>query len=326
MREAIAALVNRILEVRSPGIWKNTNTCTSDGKYLGTWEQNLVAQWNPHYNECGIMSYFLVDENSAGLHSQVRRSTEVAAMITSLIRHDTMMTVEANCIDSHGQSELAFAFCRFLYVELLPWLKRMKYERLYLPDKDMKSELTHLAGVTTRAIRWYHPEEHYRDMARHVVAAKERTAPVDSLLRRFNRNNPANQTYKGSLEVGKALKTIHDCKFLTDPSYRQRIHKGRNVVENWNSAVDFICYGGKAEIQTNAPDDQELTVLCLHLLQNALVLINTVMLERVLYDGDYLYRMDEIDFNAMTPLFTSNVNPYGDINLDINKPSFLETH
>jgi TnpA family transposase len=189
----------------------------------------------------------------------------------------------------------------------------------------MKSELPHLAGVTTRPIRWYHPEEHYRDMARHVVAAKERTAPVDSLLRRFNRNNPANQTYKGFLEVGKALKTIHDCKFLTDPSYRQRIHKGRNVVENWNSAVDFICYGGKAEIQTNAPDDQELTVLCLHLLQNALVLINTVMLERVLYDGDYLYRMDEIDFNAMTPLFTSNVNPYGDINLDINKPSFLET-
>jgi TnpA family transposase len=69
-----------------------------------------------------------------------------------------------------------------------------------------------------------------KDMARHVVAAKERTAPVDSLLRRFNRNNPASQTYKGFLEIGKALKTIHNCKFLTDPSYRQRIHAERNVV------------------------------------------------------------------------------------------------
>jgi hypothetical protein len=36
--------------------------------------------------------------------------------------------------------------------------------------------------------------------------------------------------------------------------------------------------------------------------------------------------MDAVDMNAMTPLFTSNVNPYGDINLDINKPSFLEVH
>ena len=99
-----------------------------------------------------------------------------------------------------------------------------------------------------------------------------------------------------------------------------------NIVESWNSAVDFICYGGKAEIQTNDPDVQELTELCLHLLQNALVRVNTVMLEKVLHDGDYLYKMKDVDLNAMTPLFTSNVNPYGDINLDINKPSFLEVH
>lgn len=326
VRDAISALVNRIIEVRSPEIWKNTKTCTSDGKYLGAWEQNIVAQWNPHYNECGIMSYFLVDENSAGVHSQVRRGTEVAAMISSLIRHDTMMTIEANCVDSHGQSELGFAFCRFLFVELLPWLRRMKYERLYVTNAEIKSSLPSLSGVLARPIRWDQVHEHYGDMVRHVVAAKERTAPVDSLLRRFNRNNPANQTYKGFLEVGKALKTIHNCKFLTDPSYRQKIHKGRNVVENWNSAIDFICYGGKAEIQTNDPEVQELTVLCLHLLQNALVLVNTFMLERVLYDNNYIHQMDEIDADAMTPLFTSNVNPYGEIRLDMNKPSFLEVH
>lgn len=101
------------------------------------------------------MSYFLVDENSTGIHSQVKRGTEVAAMINSLIQHDTMMTVEANCIDSHGQSELGFSFCRFLYVELLPWLKRMKYEQLYLSDTNMKGDLPHLAGVLARPIRWH---------------------------------------------------------------------------------------------------------------------------------------------------------------------------
>ncbi|MDO9529079.1 MAG: Tn3 family transposase [Syntrophales bacterium] len=119
---------------------------------------------------------------------------------------------------------------------------------------------------------------------------------------------------------------MHDCKFLTDPSYRQRIHAERNVAESWNSAIDFICYGGKSEIQTNDPIIQELTVLCLHLLQNALVLVNTVMLERVLYDEGYIHQMQADDKNAMTPLFTSNVNPYGDIHLDITKPSFLEAH
>jgi len=324
VRESIAALVNRILEVRSPEIWGSTTSCTSDGKYLGTWEQNLSAQWNPHYQESGIMSYFLVDKNSTGIHSQVSRGTEVAAMITSLIHHDTQMMIETNCIDSHGQSELGFSFCRFLFVELIPWLKRMKYERLYLPDVETKVKFPHLTGVLSRAIRWQHPYEHYSDMVRHVVAAKERTAPVDSLLKRFNRNNPANQTYKGFLEIGKALKTIHNCKFLTDPSYREKIHSERNIAESWNSVVDFICYGGKAEIQTNDPVIQELTVLCLHLLQNALVLVNTVMMQRVLHENDYIKQFQAEDIESMTPLFTSNVNPYGDIHLDFDKPSFLE--
>jgi hypothetical protein len=65
-------------------------------------------------------------------------------------------------------------------------------------------------------------------------------------------------------------------------------------------------------------------VLSLHLLQNALVLTNTVMLERILYDDGYIHKMKEVDKNAMTPLFTSNINPYGEIHLDMNKPSFLE--
>jgi hypothetical protein len=43
VREAIAALVNRILEVRNPKIWGNATACTSDGKYLGAWEENLAA-------------------------------------------------------------------------------------------------------------------------------------------------------------------------------------------------------------------------------------------------------------------------------------------
>lgn len=129
----------------------------------------------------------------------------------------------------------------------------MKHERLYLADTQMKERFPYLAGVLDRPIYWHRAYENYDDMVRHVVAAKERTAPIDSLLRRFDRNNPASQTYKGFLEIGKAIKTIHNCKFLTDPSYRQKIHGERMIAESWNSAIDFICYGGKSKIQSNDP-------------------------------------------------------------------------
>ena len=39
------------------------------------------------------------------------------------------------------------------------------------------------------------------------------------------------------------------------------------MVENWNLANDFILYGRGGEIATNRVEDQEATMLSLHLLQ-----------------------------------------------------------
>jgi hypothetical protein len=48
-------------------------------------------------------------------------------------------------------------------------------------------------------------------------------------------------------------------------------------VENWNSANDFILFGNGGDLATNRREDQEVTMLALHLLQNALVYINTLI-------------------------------------------------
>jgi TnpA family transposase len=62
-------------------------------------------------------------------------------------------------------------------------------------------------------------------------------------------------------------------------------------VENWNSANGFIFYGKSGEIATNRLDDQELSVLCLHLLQSCLVYINTLMLQDILAEPEWMRRI-----------------------------------
>ena len=72
-------------------------------------------------------------------------------MIEGLVRHDTEMRVGKNFVDSHGQSEVAFAFCHLLgSVWLMSRLKRIKYERLYLPDKGIAGDYPNLAGTFVR--------------------------------------------------------------------------------------------------------------------------------------------------------------------------------
>ncbi len=58
-------------------------------------------------------------------------------------------------------------------------------------------------------------------------------------------------------------------------------------------------------------------MLCLHLLQIALVYVNTLMIQRVLSEGTWIQRLTEEDFRALTPLIYAHVNPYGRFELDM---------
>jgi TnpA family transposase len=58
----------------------------------------------------------LVDKKSVAINSQLISCTasEVAAMIEGAMHHRTEMDVQANYVDSHGQSEVGFGLTRLL--------------------------------------------------------------------------------------------------------------------------------------------------------------------------------------------------------------------
>jgi hypothetical protein len=94
-------------------------------------------------------------------------------------------------------------------------------------------------------------------------------------LRRFTRRGLAHPTYRAFLGLGKAVKTIFLCRYLSSEALRREIHEGINVIENWNGATAFIFYWHEGDFQTNRLDEQELAALSLNLLQICLIYINT---------------------------------------------------
>jgi TnpA family transposase len=99
---------------------------------------------------------------------------------------------------------------------------------------------------------------------------------------------------------------------------RREIHDALNVIESWNGVNTFIFYGRSGEIATNRLDEQEMSILCLHLMQNCLVYINTLMVQQVLGERAWMRRLTPDDQRGLTPLFHLHVNPYGHYSLDLD--------
>lgn len=100
--------------------------------------------------------------------------------------------------------------------------------------------------------------------------------------------------------------------------------EGLNVVENWNSATNFIHFGRHGEFSTNNVEDQELAMLALHLLQIALTFIQTLMIQEVLSEPAWMNQMTKEDLRGLTPLIYSNVNPYGLLRLNMTERLTIE--
>lgn len=153
-------------------------------------------------------------------------------MIEGVLRHDTEMDIEKQYVDTHGQSEVGFAFCHLLGFELLPRLKNLRKQRLYRPNKGEPDRYANLQPILSRPINW----EIHRTAVRRTHQVHDGLAPGHSgrrvILRRFTKNNVQHPTYKALCELGKALKTIFLCEYLRLEPLRREIHEGLNVMEN----------------------------------------------------------------------------------------------
>lgn len=327
LKAATAAIANATFTARQQAIWgEGTTTVASDSTHFAAYDRNIFTEWHSRYGGRGVLVYWSVESGAMAIHSQLITCTasEVAAMIEGVMRHGTSMRVEGNYVDTHGQSEIGFGITRLLGFDLLPRIKQINRVKLYRPAAGNPHAWPGLEAALTRPIRWDLIERNYDMLVKYATAIRVGTASTEAILRRFTRN-ASHPVYQAMLELGRAQKTIFIARYLRDRELQREINSGLNVVESWNGVNDVIFFGKNGELASNRRDQQELAVLCLHVLQAALVYVNTLMIQDQLAEPDWADTLTTEDRRGLNPLFTSNMTPYGEVRLDMNSRLDLAT-
>jgi TnpA family transposase len=280
-------------------------------------------EWHSRYRrgKRGVLIYWTVeDKGSLAVYSQLLScsASEVHAMVEGAVRHGTDMTIESNYVDSHGASFIGFGITRLLGFDLIARFKQINHMKLYLPGKGTAETYPLLEPALTRPIRWELIAQQYDPMIKYATAIRLGTASTEAILRRFTRDvtHPA---YTAMLELGRAQRTIFLARWLRDRDLQRETTAALNVVENYHGVSDYIHFGKSGELASNRREEQELSMLCLHILQSCLGFVNTLMIQDVLAEPEWTDILGDADRRGLTPLFTSNMTPYGDIQLDTSR-------
>lgn len=197
LRAAITSVVNATLAVRDPAWWGRATSTASDSKRFGSWESNAMTQFHARYAGYGVMIYWHVERGRVCIYSQLKNcsSSEVASMIEGVLRHGTDAQIEENYTDTHGASEIGFAFTELLGFKLLPRLKNIGAMSLYIPEAG-PTNWPSLAPVTkAHPIDWDLIEKNYDLMMKYATALRLGTADAEQILARFKRGSGPKHPY-----------------------------------------------------------------------------------------------------------------------------------
>jgi TnpA family transposase len=121
-------------------------------------------------------------------------------------------------------------------------------------------------------------------------------------------------------EYGRLIKTLFILRYLENEPYRRTINRQLNKGEALHALRRFLFFANEGIIRRRQEEAQTNQAQCLNLLTNAVVVWNTLYMERVLDElAQESGRIEEADIALLSPARSVHLNPYGKFYFDVER-------
>jgi TnpA family transposase len=311
----LADLVN--VQFRHPfaANWGDGSTSSSDGqRFRAGGRAESTGHINPKYGaEPGKMVYTHISDTYAPFSTKMvnvgmRDSTYV---LDGLLYHESDLRIEEHYTDTAGFTDHVFALMHMLGFRFAPRIRDLGDTKLYIPGTVQ--EYPGLKTMIGGTLNIKHVRAHWDDILRLASSIKHGTVTASLMLRKLGSYPRQNGLALALRELGRIERTLFILDWLQNVELRRRVHAGLNKGEARNALARAVFIHRLGEIRDRTFEQQRYRASGLNLVTAAIVLWNTVYLERAaqaLRDAGSL--KDDSLQRYMSPLGWEHINLTGD--------------
>ena len=312
---ALAELVNAQLRHPFAAWWGDGTTSSSDGQRFRTGGRGEgMGQVNAKYGrDAGVLFYTHISDQYAPFHTQVINATarDATYVLDGLLNHESDLRIEEHYTDTAGFTDHVFALTHLLGFRFAPRIRDLGDKRIYVPG-DTKQYPT-LAPLLGGRLNVGQIRANWSEILRLAASIKDGTVTASLMLRKLGSYPRQNGLAVALREVGRIERTLFSLGWLQSVEARRRNQIGLNKGEAKNALSRAVFFNRLGELRDRSFENQRYRASGLNLVVAAIVLWNTVYLERAVEDLRRRgHGIDDGLLQHLSPLGWEHINLTGD--------------
>lgn len=311
----LAELVNAQFRQPFAAWWGDGTTSSSDGQnFKAGGRGQFAGQVNLKYGpEPGVQFYTHISDQYAPFHTRVISATvhDATHVLDGLLHHESDLRIEEHYTDTAGFTDHVFAFMYLLGFRFAPRIRDLADKRLYIHGDA--AQYPTLAGLLGGSVNVKHIRTHWDEILRLASSIRQGTVTASLMLRKLGSYPRQNGLAVALRELGRIERTLFALDWMQDAGLRRRAQAGLNKGEARNALARAVFMNRLGEIRDRRFENQRYRASGLNLVVAAIVLWNTVYLERTIQAlRDSGKNVGDKLLQHLSPLGWEHINLTGD--------------